>query len=125
MIGSDGLGTCDPGSKGAIAWGSGSIPDLICYVEDRDLWRWKLHGSEAVSEALADHMVRFRTERRQSQVMAIAQQLHQEDLSLPLFIGFDPADPLSLSGSLRGLCESTLTLNQNPQVEAIAEFQRY
>ncbi len=119
-----GLGTCEPLSKGAIAWESGSMPDLIRYVEDRDLWRWQLPGSEAVSEALADHMARFRTEWQQSQVMAIAQQLHQEDPSQILFVGFDPTDPLSLSGSLRRICESTLTLNQNPQVEAIAEFQR-
>ena len=43
-------------SGAALAWREligGSIPDLIRYIEDRDLWRWQLPNSRQVSAALA------------------------------------------------------------------------
>ena len=31
------------------------VPDLLAYVEDQDLWNWKLEGSEAVNATIASY----------------------------------------------------------------------
>jgi hypothetical protein len=35
-------------------WPMSQLPILLCYVQDRDLWRWKLPNSREVSAALRD-----------------------------------------------------------------------
>ena len=55
-----GLGYCqfDMSHSGAyLTWQHlhGHVPELILYVEDRDLWNWKLHNSKEVSAALASY----------------------------------------------------------------------
>lgn len=37
------------------------VPDLLCYVEDQDLWNWKLPESEAVNAAISSHPHRLET----------------------------------------------------------------
>lgn len=55
----DGLSYCtfDMKKSGAVlAWErfhATPVPELFAYIEDRDLWRWKLTQSKAVSAALA------------------------------------------------------------------------
>lgn len=34
-------------------------PPLICYIEDRDLWKWQLAGSKEFSAALASYPISF------------------------------------------------------------------
>jgi hypothetical protein len=36
-------------------------PDLLLYVEDQDLWNWKLPGSQEVNAAIASYPLRFDT----------------------------------------------------------------
>lgn len=113
-------------SGAAIAWDEFNIdipmPEWIRYVEDRDLWRWGLPGSEAVNEALGSLGQKFKHARHEALVMAIAQALVEVDPSQLAFVGFDPANSLSLSASLRSLCESTLLMHQDLSEDAIAEF---
>ncbi len=51
-------------SGARMAWeyfnGGGSLPDLIRYIEDRDLWRWKLPNSREVSAAIRSYPMDFR-----------------------------------------------------------------
>ena len=35
------------------------VPDLLLYVEDQDLWNWKLPGSEEVNAAITSYPRRF------------------------------------------------------------------
>lgn len=113
-------------SGAAIAWEhfhNDEMPDLIRYIEDRDLWRWELPDSEAVSEALGLWISDFRRNRREAALQAIARQLHKKSPDEPIFIGFDPSDAASLmSSNLRQICEIELATHQDRQAEAIAEF---
>lgn len=38
-----------------------SLPRLLAYVEDQDLWRWQLPDSESVNAAISSHPRRFET----------------------------------------------------------------
>lgn len=55
--------TFDLGHSGAVlAWHNfhtGPAPELLRYVEDRDLWRWELVWSREVSAALRSHPMDF------------------------------------------------------------------
>jgi hypothetical protein len=50
-------------SGATLAWqhfgGGASAPELLRYVEDQDLWRWALPGSDAVNAALGSYPRRF------------------------------------------------------------------
>ncbi|MCZ6784423.1 MAG: hypothetical protein O7G30_14065 [Proteobacteria bacterium] len=50
-------------SGAVLAWqhfgGSEPVPDLLLYVEDQDLWNWKLPESEAVNAAIGSYPHRF------------------------------------------------------------------
>lgn len=50
-------------SGAALAWrhfhAASPPPDLLAYVEDQDLWRWKLPASEEVNAAIASYPRRF------------------------------------------------------------------
>ncbi|MFQ3615868.1 MAG: hypothetical protein SNJ57_09305 [Cyanobacteriota bacterium] len=114
-------------SGAAIAWEhfhNDDVPDLIRYVEDRDLWRWKLPDSEAVSEALGVWLSSFRRNRREAGLQAIARQLHEQSPDEPIFTGFSPSDAAGLmSPNLRQICEIELATHLDRQAEAIAEFK--
>lgn len=114
-------------SGAAIAWehfNRDAAPDLIRYVEDRDLWRWSLPDSEAVSEAMGVWLSSFRRNRREASLQAIARQLHKKDPENPVLVGFDPNDAASLmNSSLRSACEIELATHLDRQAEAIAEFR--
>jgi oligoribonuclease NrnB/cAMP/cGMP phosphodiesterase (DHH superfamily) len=50
-------------SGAALAWrhmhGEETLPDLLRYVQDQDLWSWKLPRSEEVNAAIASYSRRF------------------------------------------------------------------
>ena len=50
-------------SGAAMTWEylHGRVPQLIRFVEDRDLWKWSLHRSKEVSAALASYPMDFET----------------------------------------------------------------
>jgi hypothetical protein len=51
-------------SGAVLAWHhfhDGDVPTLLEYVEDQDLWNWKLPDSEAVNAALGSHPRTFET----------------------------------------------------------------
>jgi oligoribonuclease NrnB/cAMP/cGMP phosphodiesterase (DHH superfamily) len=61
-----GLGYCqfDKDRSGAVmTWNylHGKVPQLILFVEDRDLWKWSLDNSKEVSAALASYPMDFET----------------------------------------------------------------
>lgn len=61
----EGLEFClfDMSHSGAwLAWNHliGDIPDLVLYIEDRDLWKWELQGSKEYSAALQSYPMDFK-----------------------------------------------------------------
>ena len=71
----------DTGHSGAVlAWnhfhGGLPIPQILHYVEDRDLWKWELKHSREISAVIASHKFSFETWTRISGIQ-------QDDLSRP------------------------------------------
>ncbi len=115
-------------SGAVLAWlyfhATPTLPDLLSYVQDRDLWKFLLPNSKAHSEGLFAYLTEQKERRHHEWRRKAALELYSESPNEKLFDGFHPNSSSGfIPELLNNIVEGTRRLATTPQSEALAELQ--